>query len=76
MSAKLLFRNKKYGNNAGIVSAGKNLRFFVHLIYYMRLIEKNQGLFAIFIAKIVDNFYYKIVAFCYGIVLLKVLFML
>ena len=56
-------------------SPRKKLRFFVLLGYYMRLSEKNQGLFAIFIAKVIDNFCYKIVAFFYGVIFIKIFFM-
>ena len=52
-------------------SPRKKLRFFVLLGYYMRLSEKNQGLFPIFIAKVIDNFCNEIVAFFYGVIFSK-----
>ena len=57
-------------------SPQKKLRFFVLLGYYMRLSEKNQGLFPIFIAKVIDNFCNEIVAFFYGVIFFKIFFML
>ncbi len=65
---------KKYGNNAGIVSAEKTLFFCSSILLYSN-IKKKQQLFTIFIAEIIYNFGSKMVTLHDGSIFYKIFLM-
>lgn len=56
-------------------SPRKKPLFFCSSILLYATRKKNQVLFPVFIAKIIYNFGYEMIAFCYSIIVFKVLLM-